>query len=191
MLIGLLSVFLLPLIAAIIAYYGYRNDADLAVSSNGELIHPAVPLTPFNLQGQRDGQTIDLDWLKKRWTLVYLGRGECAEVCEQNLYHMRQIHIALGKEAYRMQPLAVSDNTAGISAFIGDQYPGLTLAGGGEDSVGVYYQFAVAVHGMPVQRDSLYLIDPLGNLIMRFSPDLDPRGILKDIKRVLRASRVG
>ena len=192
MLLGLLMVFLLPFIAATVMYYQYRDSTELTTSSNGELILPAVPLAPFDLQDRRDGQTIDLDWLKKQWTLVYLGHGECAEICERNLYHMRQIHVALAKEAHRVQRLVVSDDTVSIVAFIGDQYPGIVLAdGSGENLAAVYRQFAVAVRDKPVQRDSLYLIDPLGNLVIRFSPDLDPRGILKDIKRVLRASRIG
>ena len=191
-LIAVVATFLLPFIAASIMYKQNRGGEVPELSSNGELIWPAVPLLPFSLHDTRTTGTINFKWLKIRWTLVYLSGERCGEVCNQNIYHMRQIHIALGKEAHRVQRLAVSGEPDGIATFIGDDYPRLTLASGSEaDLNALYGQFNQAVRAMPAQVDSMYLVDPLGNLMMRFSPDLDPRGILKDIKRALRASQIG
>jgi cytochrome oxidase Cu insertion factor (SCO1/SenC/PrrC family) len=191
-LVAIVAIFLLPFIAASIMYQQNRGGEVPELSSNGELIWPAVPLSPFSLHDARTTDTIDLDWVKNRWTLVYLSGDRCDAVCTQNIYHMRQIHIALGKEAHRVQRLAISDRPDSIATFIGDDYPRLNLASGSaSDLKALYGQFHQAVREMPVQVESLFLVDPLGNLMMRFSPDLDPGGILKDIKRALRASQIG
>ncbi len=191
-LVALLSVFLLPFIAAIITHSLYRDSGELSTSSYGELILPAVPLTAFSLRDSRTQTPVDLSWLKRHWTLVYLVDDDCAEVCQQNIYHMRQIHAALGKEAHRVQRLAVVRDVPPVIAFIGTEYPNLSVSTGDVDSLAVFSrQLETAVSGLPVQQNSLYLIDPLGNLMMRFPADINPKGILKDIKRALRASRIG
>lgn len=173
-------------------HYNYRNGSELSVSSNGELIWPAQPLNAFSLRDTRTKNAIDLNWLKKHWTLVYLAGDDCGDRCGQTIYHMRQIHIALGKEAHRVQRLVVAHDTSSIEAFIDTQYPSLNLVSGDADNLlGLSSQFETAVRNMPVRKDSLYLIDPLGNLMMRFPIDTNPKGILKDIKRALRASRIG
>jgi len=191
-LIAIVRTFALPFIVASLMYKHYSGGAETTVSSNGELIWPAIPLESFSLRDARTQKSVNLEWLKQSWTLVYLSRGPCEKVCKQNIYHLRQIHVGLGKEAHRVQRLAVSGQPGHIEAFLGEQYPRLTLATGAENDLdGLYGQFDQAVREMPLRTESMYLVDPLGNLMMRFPSDLDPKGILKDLRRALRASGIG
>ena len=191
-LLAILAIFIVPFIGANILFEQKREDGDVTLSSNGELIWPAVPLEDFSIDDSRNDETVDLGWLKQRWTLAYFPSGACGEVCEKNIYHMRQIHTALGKEAHRLQRLAVAGDVDSVGASVGNEYPGLLLVNGATSGADqLIGQFDSALREMPKQQDSMYLIDPLGNLMMRFSPDLDPKGVLKDIKRALRASQIG
>lgn len=128
--------------------------------------------------------------LHGRWTLLYLAGPVCAADCAQALLTMRQVRLALGRDATRVQRLlAVPDDALDLlapqqrEAYAGQLVIELSRLGrerflleGGED---------------PVSASRIYLIDPLGNLMMYYRAGTDPLGIVKDIKRLLKYSRIG
>ena len=189
-LIALLAIFIFPLVTAYVMLNQYQSGTRFEISTHGELISPAVPIEDFKLSAVREQTTIDRAWLEESWTLVYFAGRVCGAVCEQNIYHMRQIHISLGKRSHRLQRLAVVGDVPAMLEFLGDEYPHLIVAeASGPDQLA--NQVGAAVASMPRLDDAMYLIDPFGNLMMRFSPEADPKGVLSDIKRALKASRIG
>ena len=193
-LLAILAIFIVPFGIAAVMHQQYREGNNtLEVATNGELVWPAVPLNDFSLSEARgERRAVNLDWMKDRWTLVYPAPGECDEVCRQNTYHMRQIHVSLGKEAHRVQRLLVTEQPAMVESYLGSEYPKLMLSSGSSTDIkSLTGQLEAATSALPAQNDSMYLVDPHGNIMMRFSPDQDPKGILKDIKRALKASRIG
>ncbi|MDH3716292.1 MAG: hypothetical protein OET44_20890 [Gammaproteobacteria bacterium] len=188
MLIGVFAVFFVPLFGAWIWFANVDDWRPTGSNNNGELIVPARPLTEprmVTLQGEQLGG----ESMERSWTMVLVAGGVCNARCERNLYHTRQVRIALGKDMQRVKRLllvARNDVFAGRPA-IASEHPDLTIA----VADGLVAEIAAATAAMPQQNDAIYLVDPLLNLMMRFSPNLDPRLIIKDLKRLLKVSRIG
>ena len=190
-LLGVLFIFAGPLLVAFIWLQLVRQNAIVATSSHGDLIRPATPLTGFLLE-ENTGGTVNLDSLKGLWTMLYFSEGSCEESCQQNLYHMRQVRLALARNMDRVQRLVVTTETGTINQELLDQHEGLRVATGGAAAVnGLKQQVLTAEAEMGISPDAIYLIDPMGNLMMRFPADLNPKGMLKDLKHLLKVSRIG
>ncbi|MEM7207608.1 MAG: SCO family protein [Pseudomonadota bacterium] len=188
-LLALLAIFVAPLVAATLMHRHYNSGGEFAVSVNGEIISPAYPLEDFSLNDATRNVVVDREWMLSKWTLVYFTGSTCDAVCEQNIYHMRQIHISLGKQSHRFQRLVSGSSLDDVRRFVGDDYPKLMLAAPLNGRL--LGQVVEAEADLPEQPDSMYLVDPHGNVMMRFSAEQDPKGVLSDIKRALKASRIG
>lgn len=184
-LIGL--AFLLPLIAA----WLWRPSGDTV--NYGTLIRPARPLQPFEMT-DLEGNHAGLDALRGRWTLLYVGGAECGEQCRRNLYKIERVRLAQGKNMERVQSLylapasigsrAVADSLVEYRGVFGYRVSRTELAAmaPGLDSGAAGEQRA---------RERVYVVDPLGNLMMFYSPDADPTGMKQDLERLLKASQIG
>jgi len=188
-LIALLSCFAVPLLIAALWLAWVRiNGGDLGLSARGELIQPAVPLKPFTL-AERGARNFDQEAFRGIWTLLYAPVGECTEVCEKNIYHMRQVRLSLVHRMTRVQRALVLESDQQVNPDLLAEHEGLRVLTG--DKSALMDQFRDAQAGMEERQDALYLIDPMGNLMMRFPADLDPKSMLKDIKHLLKVSRIG
>ena len=117
----------------------------------------------------------------------------CDEICMENVYRMRQIHMGIGKHSLRVQKVL----------FLTNQHPGelsklfINYAGQqviNTDSVDLdtlLDKFRSEKVINPTKAGHIYISDPLGNLMMSYPSDINPKGILKDLKKLLRASRIG
>ena len=120
--------------------------------------------------------------LKGRWVLVQFDGGACDSRCERKLYVMRQVRRAQGREMQRMARLWLLTDAAQPRAELLAAIEGTVLAPAG------------AARGFPADpsvADCIYLVDPLGNLMMRFPREPDPSRMIKDLQRLLRASSFG
>ena len=188
-LILILGCFLFPLLIATVWLHFVRaSGGELGMSARGELIRPAVPLTAFAV-AEADGNTFDEESLQGIWTMLYAPAGECGEVCTQNIYHMRQVRLSLGHRMDRVQRAIALEDPAQLSNELRTEHPGLRVLEG--DRTPLTSQVDAATAGMEALQDEIYLIDPFGNLMMRFPADLDPKSMLKDIKHLLKVSRIG
>ena len=121
--------------------------------------------------------------LKGRWILVQLDGGECRAACERKLYLMRQVRRAQGREMQRIERLWLVTDSVSPRAELLTAIEGTVLAPAG-----------ALAKAFPAERssvDHVYLVDPLGNLMMRFPQDPDPMRVIKDLQRLLRASQFG
>ena len=189
--IALISIYAAPLLAAWI-WLGYvRSNEGAGVSVNGELIKPAVPVKDFVLQ-DASGEAWGLENLKQKWSMVYFADDECNAACEKSLYDMRQVRLSTGRRMDRVQRVFVTGDLANMSRKLEQAGEGLAVVGGtSEQRRTLDAQFSAAQDGMPACTDCIYLVDPFGNLMMRFSPDLDPKKMYKDLKHLLKVSRIG
>ena len=121
--------------------------------------------------------------LKGRWVLVQFDGGACGEACERKLYLMRQARRAQGREMQRVERLWLVTDAVHPKAELVAAIEGTVIAPAG-----------AAAREFPSERspaDHVYLIDPLGNLMMRFPQNPDPMRVIKDLQRLLRASQFG
>jgi cytochrome oxidase Cu insertion factor (SCO1/SenC/PrrC family) len=193
-LISIFAIFFIPLILATLYLQMVRlGGGSVGDTSRGELINPAVPISEFKLsalQGPDDDFT--LDTLRGLWTMLYIPAGDCEQTCQRNLYHMRQIRLALNHRMDRVQRAVVVQNATQVPESILAEHKGLVAATGEHTQLDRFVaQFDNAQQGMAPLQDAIYLIDPFGNLMLRFPHDLAPGLMLKDIKHLLKVSRIG
>lgn len=185
------AMFGVPLLAATIYLQMVRlSGGNVGNTSNGELVSPAVPMEEFSV-ATLDGETFDLDTLRGMWTLMYLPKGECTEVCQKNMYHMRQVRLLLNHRMSRVQRVVVAQTTHQIAEELRKEHPGLHVLSDLDAQAVLTQQIDSAVADMPPVDDVIYLFDPMGNLMMRFGPDIPPNKMLKDLKHLLKVSRIG
>lgn len=176
----LVGVFVVPVALAYLAYFGWRPAAH---SNYGELLK-AAPLQHTQGAGL-DGQPFRLDDLQGKWVMVHVGPAECGADCAKQLYLMRQTRITQGKGQYRIERLWVLTDAATPDAALLQEHPGLQVWR--PEIASFAEQFPAGYN----RAGHIYLIDPLGNLMLRFPESPDPKGIMKDLKLLLKASQVG
>lgn len=155
--------------------------------NHGTLIQPPRPL-PENGLREADGRPLPTADLRGKWLLVLAGDGPCEADCTRQLHLMRQIQIAQNKEMSRLRRVWLSAGAARdpLLPQLRQQYPELVVAipPGGDAATAWRY----ALDGSSYR---LYLVDPLGNAMMRYAPETDPTHVRKDLERLLRYSWVG
>lgn len=186
-LVLIMGAFILPLMSAWILVGQWRPDSK---AHHGELLLPARPVAHF--------QALDVDaaelthaYLDGHWTMVYMGaQPDCNESCRQGLYKIRQVRLALGKEMDRVQRLLLMAKMpdAVLTKWLQQEHAGMTV---GVADAATRDFLIQAFPGRAIASGWIYLIDPLSNLVMRYPPESDPQGILKDLKRLLKLSRIG
>ena len=181
----LIALFLLPVIIAWLLINIWRPSGSV---HHGELLNPAQQITYW--QGEDlTGEQLDKKWLNGRWTLLYLAKNaECGEPCRQGLYNIRQIRLALGKDMDRAQTLlllpAVPESS--IQQWLAQEHAGMRRVVADEQTRALLRDAFTES-----QQHGIYLIDPLGNLLMRYDLEVAAKSILQDIKRLFKYSKIG
>lgn len=171
---------LAPFIAAWIAYYYVQPPA---ANNYGDLI-PAHPLIDPPLR-HLDGRAFRLSELKGKWVMLQIDRADCADACRAKLYSMRQVRLSQGREMDRIERVWLILDDRPLDTMLMREYDGTRmLRAGGSPILGEF-----PANGNV--SDHIYLIDPLGNVMLRFPKDADPGRIRKDLARLLRVSRIG
>ncbi len=189
--LGLMGLYAAPLVAAWLWFAYVNANEGAGVSVNGELIHPAVPLEPFELASATQ-PAWGLDDIRGKWSMVYFTDGPCDQLCETALYNMRQIRLSTGRRMERVQRVLVTSEWQNMQQKLENANEGLFVVGGDLNKLVVLRsQFDDAQSNLAACDGCMYMVDPNGNLMMRFSPDLEPAKILKDVKHLLKVSRIG
>ncbi len=176
-LLGLVLAFIGPLVASAVLYYNPELRTDPGGHSHGALILPPRPLEPalFRASGQAP-----------RWTLLYRAQADaCGLDCEATLFMMRQVRESLGSKRHRTQLLIMLENDGLRRSYAP------VLQRFAPDRIRTQPPAFDAAPFADLPPDTLFLVDPLGNLLMHYGNHTTSRGLLKDLKRLLAASRIG
>jgi len=179
----LLASFILPAVAAYAYFlFGERPEPD----TYGELITPVIDIETLELTDILDNP-IPRKELTSSWRMFYITADTCPEQCEQSLYNMRQINIALGKNQSRVDHVVLHSAIAqpGFINLLEQQHPHVLRA-----RIPAQKLQLLQLQN-PAQNSAIYLMDPHGNIMMRFADGLDPKLILKEINKLLKISRIG
>ena len=164
-LVAIFSLCAAPVVLAWFAwYFGWGTGS---TGNYGELIAPrTLSSAPFQA-------------LRGKWVLVSFDRAACDAYCEKKLYFMRQTRKAQGKDQSRLERLWFITDAGAPRAELLAAIEGTRIA-------------REKVEGFPGNTvDHIYLVDPLGNLMLRFPRDPDPSKMIKDLQRLLKYSQVG
>lgn len=186
----LMLLFVLPVVLATLLYLtGWRPSS---IGHHGELIQPARQVEGLSLQ-TLDGQPAHFSELRGKWLMVHFGPSSCPEECLKNIHTMRQIHAAQAKEIGRVQRVFIATDMGAaekLKAKLAD-YPEMRVWTGEKQALAQVLQSFGVDAEQAAEQQGVYLVDPLGNLIMRYPPGTDPGGMLKDLTRLLKYSWVG
>jgi hypothetical protein len=189
---GLAALFLAPLLAAVGLYYGtgWRPAGHV---NHGQLITPPRPLPRLDLPLVRlDGGSGELSPagstpFRGTWTLAYVGDGRCEAACRRTLYVMRQTQLALGTDMTRVARVFLVTGNCCDRTFLAREHAGITVL----DASGMPGRTLLGDFPRQSRAYSLYIVDPLGNLMMRYDVRRNPRGLLIDLRRLLALSDIG
>ena len=188
--LAVIACFAVPYGVASIYFQNVKQGGVFASKANGVLVEPAVPLGEFQQAALGEQSSVDETELQRHWTLVYFNDGVCDTVCEERLYFSRQVRVMLGREMYRVRRMLVSDTE--LDPSLREEHIQLMYAGADSDGDGLRARVARAVgEDVFAAPGQFYLVDPFGNLMMRFPAEMPAKAMLKDIKVLLKASRIG
>jgi hypothetical protein len=177
MLALLAGLFVLPLLFAFYMYYG-TDWRPVRRVNHGTLITPARPLPAVHLpqvnMSDSDAAAPEPQQLRTRWSMVYVGAGNCDEPCRQALYVMRQTRLSLNNDMSRVERVFLTTGNCCAREFLAHEHPGLVvLDATGEQGTRLLREFPA--DGRPY---SLFIVDPLGNLMMSYDARQNPKGLL-------------
>jgi len=183
----LAALFLLPLAGAFFLYYG-TDWRPAGLVNHGVLINPPRLLPQPRLPGPAPGDgRLARPPFHGSWSLVYVGDGACAAACREALTVMRQTRLALNTDMTRVERvfLVTADCCAG--ELLAREHPGLNVL----DASGSAAAPLLEAFPATDREHTLFVVDPLGNLMMSYDARRDPRGLLEDLKKLLRLSQIG
>ena len=177
----LFLIFCAPVVLAYLFYFNPDWQPESG-TQKGELITPARPLPDWALVNEKGEPAPEA--LRGKWSLVVLGGASCAKPCADKLFELRQIRILQNQNIGRVQRVYLTAEGSGLAALreqLREVHPDLHFYAAPE---------AAAFFGAGA-GETVYLVDPRGNWLMRYAPSAGYQDILKDVKKLLRLSQIG
>ena len=170
-----------------LAYYVFFFVDIKSFSNHGEILDPIVHITDFELK-DADGKLIPEKDLAFKWRMIsFVGR-DCDEACVKRLHDTRQIYLSLGKDRHRVLQMFIHLDPPGdsLQALIDAEHPQVIHAYGDEPTIA-----AVIGKNASLRNNITYIMDPMGNVMMRFTQYQPNRDFLTDLRKLLKASQIG
>lgn len=184
----LFALFFVPVLAAWLLNVFNPGWLPFGTSNHGTLLNPARAVALKELV-RLDGAPLQPAASPDKWTWLFMAPPGCDDRCRTSLYNMRQARLALGKDAHRVRRIYVSTAPWAdtVQTALMEEHPGLVLS----VAAPVWVEVFAVDDQVPVDAGRIYLIDPQGFLIMYYDPQSPPSGLLQDIKRLLKISKIG
>ena len=183
-LLAVLAVCASPLIASYFTYYVIKPGPK---NNYGSLIDPRQhPMPTLGLQSE-EGKAVELSSLKGKWLILQIDDASCAEVCQRKLLEIRQLRLAQGKNMDRIERVWLITDAQAVAEKLKPGIAGTHLLRSDESKLEKWLPTESGTN----LHDHIYLVDPLGNLMMRYPKDADPNKIKKDLSKLLKASAIG
>ncbi len=176
-----------PMIASYFTYYVIKPEKR---NNYGTLIDQRAHPVPAMATTTLDGRPQALEQFKGKWVMLMVGSGACPDVCQKQLLAMRQLRLMQGKEADRIERVWLITDKEPLDTLVIREYDGTHMLRADAATVASWLPADTGT----TPADHLYMIDPLGHLMMRFpkDPELkEVRKVYKDINKLLKASSVG
>jgi len=182
-LVGIALMFFVPIFVSwyLVFFSDYKEG--IKTLNNGELISPIINLSNLDMKAFSDDKVHSHD---RTWILAFLINEKCDESCQEKLYQIRQIRLAIGKDKDKLERLVIANANLDWGTYK-KEYPGQKYI----DASIINFDGIVSVFKInaELKADSIYLIDPYGNLMMQYKNGTEPTGIIKDIERLIRNAR--
>jgi cytochrome oxidase Cu insertion factor (SCO1/SenC/PrrC family) len=174
----LMSLFALPIAASLVTYRYFPPEAS---ANYGELLLPPAAITsqPFD----SPAGAFDFQGVRGKWVVIASDAAECPSQCREKLQAMNQVRLALGRNASRVQNVFVADDSRTPDPQLASAYSNLLVVSARKGSP--------TAAGAASDRAHIYLVDPRGNVVLRWPAKPHFKRMLKDMERLLKASQIG
>jgi len=179
--------FVAPVVAAYALFF--LGITPPAYSNKGELLDPIIDVESFALSDDSNTALGRDAITEHKWHMIYFVGSSCDDACNQTLYNMRQINIAAGKNANRLQRLLVHLEAPAeeFQALIAKEYPQARHVNANAETIAAALQEV----GPQFRANEIYIMDPLGNIMLRFTQEQSYKDILHDLKKLFKVSQIG
>ncbi len=183
------SMFVLPLVLAWLMYSGTIEYNPVNTRNLGSLVQPPLPLALEKL-AVLGGPAATLEDLDEHWVMLYVLPAPCDQACLERTAALRQVHRAAGRNQSRIRVLLTGsgDIRQSVNSLL-EVYPSFSIAADDDGELAGTLA-AVARDSGAEMEDSLYLLDPLGNIMLFYAAGFDPNDLKKDLKRLLTWSKL-
>lgn len=183
-LLAIIAICAAPVIASYLTYYVIKPSGR---TNYGVILDPRAYPMPALGSTALDGKPRGLDAYKGKWIMLQADGAVCQDKCKKKLFDMQQLRLMQGKEMDRIERVWLITDDQPLETILMREYDGTRM---------LRVKLGALKGWLPVERntaisDHIYMIDPLGNLMMRFPKDADPSKIKKDIDKLLKASSIG
>ncbi len=174
-----------PLLFSYLTYYVIKPAGR---TNYGALIDPRDHPIPATLAATTlDGKATSLDAYRGKWIMLQTGPSDCSDACRKQLFAMRQLRLMQGKEMTRIERVWLITDAAPLDTMLIREYDGMDMLRVAPQPLRAW----LPVDAGDSADGHIFLIDPLGNLMMRFPRDADPAKVKNDIGKLLMASSIG
>lgn len=172
---------------AVLAYFMYFFGDVRSFSNHGEILDPVVDIATLKLTDDKN-VLIPEDKLRYKWKMISFVGANCDDACKQRLHDVRQIHKSLAKDQHRVIRMFVhlEPATKELNALISSEYSNALNVYGDEKTIS-----SALGDTARIRENETYIMDPIGNVMMRFTQDQPNRLFLKDLRKLLKVSQIG
>jgi hypothetical protein len=169
MLLAMFAIAFLTLGGSYVLFYSAREGGVWGTTNKGAFVDPPVSVSDLGLS-RADGTLLTEGGT---WWLWVVTEGECQESCAHAVHQLRQLHILLNKDSDRVQRALVTSPDRAPGLLL--EYPGVTHLTGALESL----------------TEGIYIVDPIGNLVLHYPLDDAGKPVLTDLKKLLKLSQIG
>ena len=176
--------FVAPVALAYIMFYFVEVKS---FTNKGEILNPIVYIESLGLKDE-SGVIIPKDTLTYKWRIYSFVGSSCDEICSARLHEVRQLHKSLGKDSHRLIRVIVHLDKAdkSLTELITTEYPNALNMYGDEHII-----TEAISNDAQIRNNEIYFMDPLGNIMMRFTVDQPIKDVRFDLRKLLKASQIG
>jgi len=175
------GIVIIPILTAYTFMFFKPEWIPSGTTNNGQLIRPPVQLDQLKLVGGLP---------QEKWLLVHAGLGDCDLACQEALYFSRQVHTALGKDTSRVERLylnAGDEPGAEFTELLKNEHPRMLVF----EVESEHLRSLFPGIDQLLKGNVVLLIDPNGNVMMSYPAERIGQPMLKDLKHLLRISKIG
>ena len=176
------------LVISLSTFWYYAGLGPKATVNYGTMIDPPVDLGSLELE--LNYQPLNIDSMERKWMIIHFLDDRCNEDCLEAFYFSRQINTAIGREKDRVKRFYVASPKTHekVKKLFQSE---INLTAISSKNINLLRQKMTEAGVNPFIQPGFLLADPLGNIILSYQGDIDPKKILSDIKKLLRASKIG
>jgi hypothetical protein len=189
-LLGVFAIAGVPVVLAMIMYFG-GFAIPTGKTNKGNLLVPPISLGELGFQQTSDGVYSDSH---KDWLIMVVGTGECATECTELLHMTRQVNVAMGREMDRVSRIVVTSAQSQLPSNLSESYPHLAVHIASSELQSAFIdkaKYAGANQDLSPGAWGIWIVDPLGNIMMEYDASHDGYDLIGDLKKLLKLSNIG